>query len=51
MTYKIVHKREHWIAASGFYTRDRAEDWLVKFSPSMWMDKTLTAQDFEIVEE
>ncbi|RJQ38860.1 MAG: hypothetical protein C4555_04405 [Dehalococcoidia bacterium] len=49
--YKIKHKTQRWIAASGFYDIERAEAWLARFDPRMWVDKSLRADDFEIVPE
>ena len=45
----IQHKTQRWIAASGFASTEKAGQWLAKFNPQMWMDKTLRAEDFEIV--
>lgn len=49
--WEVRHKTKGWIAASGFWGRERAEQWLAKFDPRMWTDKTLTADSFEIVQE
>jgi hypothetical protein len=50
--YDIRHKDDskYFLAASGFYSLERAEQWLRDFNPQMWMDKTLRAEDFKIVE-
>jgi hypothetical protein len=49
--WRIVHRTQGWIAASGFYSVERAERWLASFNPKMWTDKTLRQADFVIVTE
>jgi len=50
MQYRIVQKKNHNVVyASGFHSLERAERWLANYNPQMWMDKTLTAADLEIV--
>lgn len=49
MTYTIKHKTG-WIAASGFYSKERAYEWLKRFDAKMYVDKTLKVEDFIIVE-
>lgn len=51
-TYKIMHKtKPHCLLASGFYSLERAQAWLDKFNPQMWMDKTMRREDLEILPE
>lgn len=50
--FKIVQKaNQHAIYASGFHTLDRAEAWLRRYDPQMWMNKTVQRDDLEIVPE
>ena len=51
-TYKIVQrKNRHAVYAAGFYTIERAQAWLAAYDPRMWMDKTVTRDELEIIEE
>jgi hypothetical protein len=48
--FKIVQrKNRNAVYASGFYTVERAEQWLASYNPRMWMDKTIQREDLEIV--
>lgn len=49
--FRIIHKTQGWVFASGFYTMDRVNSWIDNFNPAMWMDKTLTKDDLLVVEE
>lgn len=51
MSYKIICTKGNWLAACGFYSLDRANKWIENFNPNLYMDKTLTKQDFIIKEE
>jgi hypothetical protein len=52
MSYKIVQRANHnAVYASGFYSLDRAEHWLAKYDRLIWDDKTVTADDLEIIPE
>lgn len=52
MSFKIVQKENpNALHAAGFWTRERAEAWLARYDRLMWDDKTVTADDLEIVEE
>ena len=47
--YKIIHKKENWLAAMT-YSKEGAELWITKFNPALFTDKTLRGTDFKIVE-
>jgi hypothetical protein len=50
--FKIVKRADkHAIYASGFWSLQRAEKWLSAYDPTMWMEKTVTKDDLEIVPE
>ena len=53
MTYKIMHKdpSKHILFASGFSSLERAQKWVEKFNPQMYVDKTLKRDDLVILEE
>lgn len=50
-SYRIIHKTQGWVFASGFYGMERVNHWIDNFNPLMYMDKTLTRDDLLIVEE
>lgn len=51
ISYKIVQKKDkNAVYASGFYSLGRAQDWLHSYDPKMWDDKSINAQDLEIME-
>jgi hypothetical protein len=47
----ICNKEGKWLAASGFYSIERAQAWIDKFDANFYMDKTLLKSDFEIIEK
>jgi hypothetical protein len=48
--FKIVQKKnKHAVYASGFWNIERAQRWLANYNPQMWDDKTIMADDLEIV--
>lgn len=52
MSYKIMHKtKPHFLLASGFHSLERAQQWIDKFNPQIWMDKAMKREDLKIVEE
>lgn len=58
MTWKIVDRRNPLaVFARGFFAQERAEAWVTAQRADMdagrhiWVDKTLTADDFLIVED
>jgi len=52
MSFKIIHKtKKHFLLASGFGNKERAAKWIENFDPKMWMDKSMTKEGLEIVEE
>jgi hypothetical protein len=56
MSFNIVEKRDHLAVHGIFDSRERAEHHLTQIIPlyvswSYFMDKTLTADSFEIIED
>lgn len=48
MKYKIVHKKEGWVACYT-YSKERAKVWLDNFNPELYVYKTLTKEDFKVI--
>lgn len=49
-TFKIVQKKNHnAVYASGFHERGRAEEWLSRYNPRNWTDKSVMREDLEII--
>lgn len=50
--FKIVKKNDHnAVYASGFHDQARAEQWIERYDPARWSDKTVMAEDLEIIED
>lgn len=51
MSYKIIHRKQNILFASGFYSLDRAQRWVDQFYPEMYTDKNLKREDLIITKE
>jgi hypothetical protein len=52
MTFKIVQKKNrNAVYASGFWFIEGAQAWLAIYNPQYWMEKDVTRDELEIVEE
>lgn len=50
--FRIVQRANHnAVYATGFYSRERAEQWLDNYNPQHWIDKNIQRNDLEIIPE